>query len=179
MLKHSEDEWREKGWMVTLCHGIKVRAEDGWLTFSVSVDFRTYRTNLFRWLPKDWHLCDNNCLKPSFVTAAPCICYALVPCSVLCLAFAHYLVVQKVKASYIWQNHWYTANCKESTVQDVTRDRLRKGDETIRRTTESGNVKLFNCCIIMIIDEPWLCRNQRDLSAKSSHFKFPKWDIVS
>lgn len=54
MLKHSEDEWivflrcGEKGWMVRLCHGIKERAEDGWLTFSVLVDLRTDRTNIFR-----------------------------------------------------------------------------------------------------------------------------------
>ncbi len=52
MLKHSEDEWitflwcGEKGWMVRLRHSIKERAEDGWLTFSVFVDFRTGQTHL-------------------------------------------------------------------------------------------------------------------------------------
>lgn len=52
LLKHSEDEWMaflrcgENGWVVRLCHSIKERAEDGWLTFSVFVDLRTDRTNI-------------------------------------------------------------------------------------------------------------------------------------
>lgn len=152
MLKHSEDEWIaflrrwEKGWMVRLCHSIKERAEDGWLTFSVFVNFRTDRTNTSGQLPENCYLLSldrrqvtttvfNQNLQP----LATCTFCALssVSCCKMIVTGLH----KKSRAGEIWDavKGWYIRGIKNGRKSNT-----RRGEDQTESTLQS--CLTFKCC---------------------------------